>query len=173
MGGLPNTSYRDIAIKGNDLIVATYGRGLWVLDDISMLRQLTPAVASEPAHLFKPGDAVRVRRNVNANTPFPPEVPHALNPPSGVIIDYTLAVGARGRDHARCARCVGCGRQAHVERAGSAGGGGGEADDAELLGGAAARAAGEGRRESRELGSCDTTRRRCSRTRSSSRRIRG
>jgi hypothetical protein len=91
MQGLPNTSYRDITIKGNDLIAATYGRGLWVLDDISMLRQLTPAVATEPVHLFKPGDAVRVRRNVNANTPFPKEVPHALNPAPGVIIDYTLA----------------------------------------------------------------------------------
>jgi photosystem II stability/assembly factor-like uncharacterized protein len=96
MRGLPNTSYRDIAIKGNDLIVATYGRGLWVLDDMSMLRQLTPAMASEPAHLFKPGDAVRVRRNVNANTPFPREVPHALNPPNGVIIDYTLASPPEG-----------------------------------------------------------------------------
>jgi hypothetical protein len=62
-----------------------------VLDDYSMLRQLTPAIASEPAHLFKPGDAVRMRRNVNANTPFPREVPHAVNPPTGVIIDYTLA----------------------------------------------------------------------------------
>jgi photosystem II stability/assembly factor-like uncharacterized protein len=96
MQGLPNTSYRDIAIKGNDLIVATYGRGLWVLDDISMLRQLTPAVASEPVHLFRPGDAVRVRRNVNANTPFPKEVPHGLNPAPGVIIDYTLASVPRG-----------------------------------------------------------------------------
>ena len=95
MQGLPNTSYRDIAIKGNDLIVATYGRGLWVLDDISMLRQLTPAVASEPAHLFKPGDAVRVRRNVNANTPFPKEVPHALNPEGVVMIDYTLSRAPR------------------------------------------------------------------------------
>ena len=96
LGSLPNTSYRDIAIKGNDLIVATYGRGIWVLDDISMLRQLTPAVASEPAHLFKPGDAVRVRRNVNANTPFPKEVPHALNPSGGVMIDYTLASAPAG-----------------------------------------------------------------------------
>ena len=96
MQGLPNTSYRDIAIKGNDLIVATYGRGLWVLDDISMLRQLTPAVASEPVHLFTPGDAVRVRRNVNANTPFPKEVPHALNPAPGVIVDFTLASAPRG-----------------------------------------------------------------------------
>jgi photosystem II stability/assembly factor-like uncharacterized protein len=96
MAGLPNTSFRDIAIKGNDLVICTYGRGLWVLDDFSMLRQLTPNVASEPAHLFKPGDALRIRRNVGADTPFPPEVPHALNPLDGVIIDYTLASAPNG-----------------------------------------------------------------------------
>ena len=88
---LPTTSYRDIAIKDNDLVVATYGRGLWVLDDYSTLRQLTPAIASEPAHLFAPGSATRLRRNVGADTPFPPEVTHALNPLDGVIIDYWLA----------------------------------------------------------------------------------
>ncbi len=70
--------------------MATYGRGLWVLDDYSMLRQLTPHLAIEPAHLFAPGDAVRVRRNIGADTPFPPEVPHAPNPPDGAIIDYWL-----------------------------------------------------------------------------------
>jgi photosystem II stability/assembly factor-like uncharacterized protein len=93
---LPITSYRDIAIHGNDLIVGTYGRGIWILDDYSMLRQLTPAIASEPAHLFKPGDAIRVRRNVNADTPLPPEIPHALNPPDGVIIDYVLNAAPSG-----------------------------------------------------------------------------
>ncbi|MEP6991269.1 MAG: hypothetical protein ABJA80_10090, partial [bacterium] len=91
MQNLPNTSYRDIAIKDNDLVVATYGRGFWVLDDYSMLRDITPAIATEPAHLFKPGDAVRTRRNVGADTPFPPEVPHALNPADGVALDYWLA----------------------------------------------------------------------------------
>ena len=95
MQNLPTTSYRDMVIKDNDLVVATYGRGFWVLDDYSMLRQLTPAVATEPSHLFKPGDATRTRRNVGADTPFPPEVPHALNPPDGVIIDYWLAQAAR------------------------------------------------------------------------------
>ena len=88
---LPNSSYRDITIKGNDLVVGTYGRGIWILDDFSMLRQLTPAIVSEPAHLFAPGDAIRVRRNVNADTPLPPEIPHALNPPDGAIIYYSLA----------------------------------------------------------------------------------
>jgi hypothetical protein len=91
---LPTTSYRDLAIKGNDLVAATYGRGIWLLDDYAALRQITPALASEPAHLFKPGDAVRVRRNVGADTPFPPEVPHALNPATGVIVDYWLARAA-------------------------------------------------------------------------------
>ncbi len=91
MQNLPTTSYRDIAIKDNDLVVATYGRGFWVLDDYSMLRELTPAIASEAAHLFKSGDAVRTRRNVGADTPFPPEFTHAPNPPDGVMIDYWLA----------------------------------------------------------------------------------
>jgi photosystem II stability/assembly factor-like uncharacterized protein len=93
MLNLPNTSYRDMVIKDNDLVVGTYGRGFWILDDFSPLRQITPAIAAEPAHLFKPGDAIRVRRNVNGDTPFPPEVPHAENPPLGVIIYYYL--GAR------------------------------------------------------------------------------
>lgn len=94
---LPTTSFRDITIKDNDLVVSTYGRGFWVLDDYSMLRELGPTIAGEPAHLFHPGDAARVRRNVGADTPFPPEVPHALNPPDGALIDYWLAA-APGSD---------------------------------------------------------------------------
>ncbi|HET7251640.1 MAG TPA: hypothetical protein VFI79_17480, partial [Gemmatimonadales bacterium] len=88
---LPNTSYRDIVVHDNDLIVGTYGRGIWVLDDISPLRQMTGTLASEPVHLFTPGEATRVRRNVGNDTPFPPEVPHALNPPDGGLIYYYLA----------------------------------------------------------------------------------
>jgi photosystem II stability/assembly factor-like uncharacterized protein len=87
---LPNTSYRDIAFAGNDLVVGTYGRGIFILDDYAVLRQLTPATAAEPVHLFKPDATVRTRRNTNFDTPFPPEVPHALNPPDGVIIFYSL-----------------------------------------------------------------------------------
>jgi photosystem II stability/assembly factor-like uncharacterized protein len=96
MLNLPNTSYRDLTIKDNDLVVGTYGRGIWILDDISPLRQMTPATASEPVHLFKPGDAIRVRRNVNGDTPFPPEVPHAANPPLGAIIYYSLSATPKG-----------------------------------------------------------------------------
>ena len=93
---LPNTSYRDGTITGNDLVVGTYGRGIWILDDISPLRQMTPEVASQTVHLFTPGDAARVHRNVNQDTPFPPEVPHALNPPEGAIIYYYLGTKPAG-----------------------------------------------------------------------------
>jgi photosystem II stability/assembly factor-like uncharacterized protein len=93
----PTTSFRDIAFQGNDLIVGTYGRGIFVLDDYAVLRQFNDAVANEDAHLFKPDGAVRVRRNVGADTPFPAEVPHALNPPDGAIIYYSLASRPTGR----------------------------------------------------------------------------
>jgi photosystem II stability/assembly factor-like uncharacterized protein len=93
---LPNTSYRDAVIAGNDLVVGTYGRGIWILDDISPLRQMQASLATKAAYLFKPGDAVRVRRNVNQDTPFPPEVPHALNPPEGALIYYYLGTKPAG-----------------------------------------------------------------------------
>jgi hypothetical protein len=67
-----------------------------VLDDFSPLRQIAAATASEPAHLFAPGDAIRVRRNVGADTPFPPEVPHGLNAPDGALIYYYLAAKPAG-----------------------------------------------------------------------------
>jgi hypothetical protein len=94
---LPTTSFRDIAFHGNDLIVGTYGRGIFVLDDYAVLRQFNNAIANEDVHLFKPDGAVRVRRNVGADTPFPPEVPHALNPPDGAIIYYWLGAKPSGR----------------------------------------------------------------------------
>jgi photosystem II stability/assembly factor-like uncharacterized protein len=58
--GLPDLQVPDLEIKGNDLVVATYGRGFYVLDGaMSVLRQLTPEVLSRRAHLFTPADAVR------------------------------------------------------------------------------------------------------------------
>src|SRR5438445_8179477 len=59
MLNLPTTAFRDMVIKDNDLVIGTYGRSVWILDDFSPLRQITADVAAEPAHLFKPGDAYR------------------------------------------------------------------------------------------------------------------
>jgi photosystem II stability/assembly factor-like uncharacterized protein len=90
MLNLPTTVFNDIIIHGNDLIVGTYGRGLYILDDYSPLRQVSAETMAESAHLYKPGEAVRFRRNVNLDTPMPPEIPHADNPPPGAIIYYSL-----------------------------------------------------------------------------------
>jgi hypothetical protein len=56
------TSVRDFEFYENDLIIATHGRGIWVIDDISPLRQLTPAVVASDAYLFKPSDSCICRR---------------------------------------------------------------------------------------------------------------
>ena len=86
---LPTTIINDIAIHGNDLIVGTYGRGIWVLDDYAVLRELRPR-GPLATQLFKPSDVARVRRNVDFNTPLPKEEPQAANPPAGAIIHYAL-----------------------------------------------------------------------------------
>ncbi|HEX7020198.1 MAG TPA: hypothetical protein VF159_09325, partial [Gemmatimonadaceae bacterium] len=75
-----------------------YGRGIWVLDDYTRLRQLASASSTglDRVRLFAPDEAVRLRRNVNADTPFPPEVPHALNAPDGALIYYALPAKPAG-----------------------------------------------------------------------------
>ena len=51
---------RDFEFHDNDLIVATHGRGFWVIDDISALRQIDDAVSRADAYLFKPADAINL-----------------------------------------------------------------------------------------------------------------
>jgi len=75
--------------------VATHGRSFWILDDISPLRQMSPETrASETKpqgiRLFKPATAIRIRANVNNDTPLPPEEPAGQNPPTGAILYYSL-----------------------------------------------------------------------------------
>jgi len=88
---LPHTSMRDLAIHGEDLIVATHGRSFWVLDDISPLRQFTANFASAEATLLKPAPAVRAKRSAGTDTPIQPDEPTGRNPPDGAMIDYYLA----------------------------------------------------------------------------------
>jgi hypothetical protein len=93
---LPHTSMRDLMVRGDDLIVATHGRGFWILDDIAPLRQMTAEVAGAEAFLFRPAEAVRVRRSLNSDTPLPADEPAGENPPDGAIIDYVLGAGVSG-----------------------------------------------------------------------------
>lgn len=92
---LPITSIRDIVVQGDDLVIGTHGRGFWILDDISPLRQIKTANLATGAHLFAPQLATRVRWNMNTDTPLPPEEPAGTNPPDGAIVYFHLPQDAR------------------------------------------------------------------------------
>ncbi len=93
---LPPTSVRDFQAYGNDLIVATHGRGFWVIDDISPLRQVSDAVLAADAYLFEPADAINVIQGGDDGTPLQRDEPQAANPPDGAVIDYYLKAAATG-----------------------------------------------------------------------------
>jgi len=86
----PVSDVRDLAVHGNDLVAATYGRALWVLDDLSPLRQAGADVATFNAYLLRPATATRVRFDNDQETPLPPETPTGKNPPDGAIFYYYL-----------------------------------------------------------------------------------
>jgi hypothetical protein len=87
---LPSVSVNDLDIHGNDLVAATQGRSVWVLDDISPLRQLSAATASAAAVLFKPADAVLIKPDIKLDAG--PE-------PSAAVanLDYYLGPSSSGR----------------------------------------------------------------------------
>ncbi len=121
---MPAISVRDIQVKDDstclcsDLVAGTHGRGFWILDDVTPLRQAADAAAATAgrfgagaaggagdasteagpgvAYLFRPATAVRVRFGTNDPTEWPPELPAGENPPAGGIIDYYLAEDVAG-----------------------------------------------------------------------------
>ena len=102
---MPAISVRDIQLKDDssclcsDLIAGTHGRGFWILDNVTPLRQeaaLRAVSASRSAYLVKPATAVRLRFATNDPTPWPPELPAAENPMPGGVIDYYLPSASAG-----------------------------------------------------------------------------
>jgi len=96
---MPAISVRDIKVKDDsvcqcaDLVAGTHGRGFWILDNLTPIRQaaeVARAAASHGAYLVKPLPALRIRFGTNEPTPLPPEVPAGQNPPNGAILDYFL-----------------------------------------------------------------------------------
>ena len=97
---LPPVPVHDLAIKDGDLIAATHGRSFWVIDDLSALRQMTPTLTAEDAHLFKPRDAYRVSfgggrfggggRGAPGAAAGPAVHPIASSPAGGPVASYWL-----------------------------------------------------------------------------------
>jgi len=93
---LPASSIRDLIVKDDDVAVATHGRGFWVLDDVTPLRQIDASTASTDVVLFAPAAAWRIRWNLNNDMPWPKDEPTLPNPPEGAPIDYYLRTAATG-----------------------------------------------------------------------------
>jgi photosystem II stability/assembly factor-like uncharacterized protein len=88
---LPTTVVSDITVKENDLVISTYGRGFWILDDIAPLRQARAILNARTApFFFTPAPASRIRWDNTQDTPMPPEMIVGENPPEGAILDYYL-----------------------------------------------------------------------------------
>jgi photosystem II stability/assembly factor-like uncharacterized protein len=85
---LPTTPITDIELHRGDLVLSTMGRGFWVMDNLSPLRQLNQQVAEAETHLFEVPDQYRMRYRApggygSGDAPHEPEYP-----PPGVMIDY-------------------------------------------------------------------------------------
>ncbi len=96
-GGMPTQAFNDLVVhpRDNDLVLGTHGRGVWILDQINALQELSADVMARPAHLFSAEPAVQVRRAgrcVHAgDMHFRGE-----NPPNGALLDYWLAQPEEG-----------------------------------------------------------------------------
>jgi hypothetical protein len=94
---LPHAPVYWIAVQEHfhDLVLATYGRGFWILDDLTAVEQMTPQVADSGAHLFAPRDTYRFRTTVQPEAPaYDPTA--GQNPPYGALLDYYLKTAPRG-----------------------------------------------------------------------------
>jgi photosystem II stability/assembly factor-like uncharacterized protein len=92
---MPATSIRDLVIHEDDIVVGTHGRSFWILDDMTLLRQVAAKAVPSETFLFNPKLTYRFRREKNTDTPLPPEEPAGKNPPDGAIINYRLGTDAR------------------------------------------------------------------------------
>ena len=89
--GLPHAPLHWITIQEqySDLVVATYGRRFYILDDITPLRQMTPEMPNANAHLFAPRAAYRLR-NITEPMMMPDDAAEGVNPPDGAAITFWL-----------------------------------------------------------------------------------
>jgi photosystem II stability/assembly factor-like uncharacterized protein len=93
---LPTATVTDLDVHDGDLVASTYGRSLWILDDITPLRQYDAKWLQSDTHLLTPRGVVRVRWDMSQDTPLPPETPAGNNPPDGAIIYYSLKSASAG-----------------------------------------------------------------------------
>jgi hypothetical protein len=97
---LPTTPVHDLAIKDNDLVVATHGRAFWILDDLSPLRQYSDDVAKKDAFLYAPAMAYRIQAGAGGADRHPSKRT-GQNPPAGAVIYYFLKDAPKAETEAK------------------------------------------------------------------------
>jgi len=85
---MPTVAIADIAFAGDDLVVGSLGRSAYILDDLTPVREMSAAIAAQPAHLFEPLPAVRW---IYAAAPEGSGDGATSNPPKGLNVTYYLA----------------------------------------------------------------------------------
>jgi hypothetical protein len=97
--GLPTNSVQGIVVhpRENDLVIGTHGRGFWVLDELSLLENMTPAIVSGHSYLAPPRPATQIRDRNRGRNSFGHGYWTAENPPRGTILDYWIGDSAIGQ----------------------------------------------------------------------------
>jgi hypothetical protein len=90
-GGLPTAAFNDLVVhpRDNDLILGTHGRGIWILDNVNALQEMSPEILDSPAHLFsmEPAEQIRYRSEKGHSGDM---IFRGTNPAPGALIDYWL-----------------------------------------------------------------------------------
>ena len=97
---LPNAPVHDLAVKNDDLVVATHGRAFWILDDVTPLRQYSDSIANDDMHLYEPAVAYRLHSPGGEDGPPARLVFAGKNPPGGAIIYYYVKKAPKDKDKA-------------------------------------------------------------------------
>ena len=85
---LPTTPVHDLAVRDNDLVVATHGRAFWILDDVSPLRQYSDEIAQKDVFLYTPATAYRIQAGAAGERH--PSKRTGQNPPAGAVFYYFM-----------------------------------------------------------------------------------
>jgi hypothetical protein len=88
---LPTVAVHDLVVKDNDLVVGTHGRSMWILDDLTPLRDWSKEIAERPAHLFPPQPSTRWEYRSSFDGEDVGE-----NPPYGAVLSYSMKKKAEG-----------------------------------------------------------------------------
>jgi len=88
---MPTVAIADLVVAGDDLVIGTLGRSIWILDDLTAVREISDQIRSRPAHLFAPGTAIRRHHVSKWNAPLGSRDGAGANPPFGAAFTYWLA----------------------------------------------------------------------------------